>query len=236
MAIPSNSYYGNYVSANAAADLFSARNAGSIRYDGDVRTINGFNVDVTGTNSRSETRVTTKVEHPPGVFRHKAQQASEAMAPSTLKSLLQTQDVALDRGQIDAFLDPVANEFRERLTSLPDTVEMIAVEEVPLEQIGVLGRLPASDAERAAATRERITHIGDLSRVEQEISDEMGVEVKLAYDSVAGEYVALKPGQAGYDQFLGARDLMRTMKSDIAKGGENPRDFADLLAEYGVKV
>ena len=63
---------------------------------------------------------------------------------------------------------------------------------------------------------------------EAKISENLGVEVKIAVDPNSGHQTVLKPGDAGYDDVRGARASYARIGDDLAKMGQSRADFDDL--------
>lgn len=219
------------------AELFRQRNAGSIRNDGDVREIGGFAIDVTGAVSRARETATTAFQPGPGGRTYKPDAASPLLAPDALSSMLKTQDIAFDRAELEKARNRAVEEAY--VVSVPETVTVVRTEDAPVEQITSLGyfdRPMGSRAEEIAYIGDQIDRLGRLADIERELSAEQGAAVKLAWDPVAEEYLALKPGQAGYDRVKGAQELLAGAGRDLGLMGCSKADFRDVLERYGVKV
>lgn len=78
--------------------------------------------------------------------------------------------------------------------------------------------------------RDQVADARDAARRERDLSQELGAEVRLAFDPNVGREVALTAGDAGFDAVRGARAMFAGMHSDLQKMGLNPADFRDLLA------
>lgn len=78
--------------------------------------------------------------------------------------------------------------------------------------------------------RDQVADARDAARRERDLSQELGAEVRLAFDPNVGREVALTAGDAGFDAVRGARAMFAGMRSDLQKMGLNPADFRDLLA------
>jgi opacity protein-like surface antigen len=89
----------------------------------------------------------------------------------------------------------------------------------------------ASQAQAAEVARS-----GELAKVEKQLrAQNNGDDVKIAFDPLANQYMALRPGQPGYDQVKSAEDVFTQVIKDLPKIG-NINDFRDVLAQYGVAV
>jgi hypothetical protein len=86
----------------------------------------------------------------------------------------------------------------------------------------------------ARASRE-VANSGELAKIEKQLSAEHGVDVKIAFDPLAGEYMMLRPGQPGYDQVKSAQDVFADVVRDLPRMG-NVKDYRDVLAQYGVAI
>ncbi len=78
--------------------------------------------------------------------------------------------------------------------------------------------------------RDQVADARDAARRERDLSQELGAEVRLAFDPNLGREVALTAADAGFDSVRGARAMFAGMRSDLQKMGLNPADFRDLLA------
>lgn len=101
------------------------------------------------------------------------------------------------------------------------------------EEISGLGFF-AGDSSRTHASmqaylREEIATAQRLARAERTLSEEAGVEIRIAYDPNTDSAVALSPGDPGYDDIRGARASFARMERDLALMGENPDDYRALL-------
>jgi|GEM_PF-2340020 len=235
--VSSVSNHVGYASLSGLADRFRQRNAGSIVNAGNVRAMDGFNIDVTGTNTRSQKTTTTAFQPGSGGRTHKPEATSNMLGITALSSTLKTQEISLNRVDIEKAMSRVPDEAY--MVSVPETVDIVHTEEVPVEQINGIGyfdRVPQSRGEEIAQIEQQIDRLGRLADIERELSQEHGAPVKLAWDPVSEEYLMLKPGQAGYDRVRGAQDQLSTVKSDLGKMDHVARDFREVLERYGVKV
>ena len=236
MVSPISSQIG-YAALTGLAEQFRQRHAGSIVNPGDVRTIDGVNVDVSGTNTVARTTMTTAFQPGAGGRTHRPETASGLLGPTALSSALKTQEISLSRADFEKARSLVPDEAY--IVSIPETVDIVHSEEVPIEQVaspGYFDRVPRSREEKVAQIEAQIDRLGRLSNIERELGEEHGAAVKLAWDAVSGEYLMLKPGQAGYDRVRGAQDLLAGVKSDLGKMGFSAGDFREVLERYGVKV
>ncbi|WP_374472412.1 hypothetical protein [Phenylobacterium sp.] len=101
------------------------------------------------------------------------------------------------------------------------------------EEVSGLGYFPgnvsASPASMTAYVREEIAAARTAAREERRMSEAEGVEVRLAYDPNTDQAVALRPGDAGYDEVRGARAAFERMRWDVGRMGLNAAEFEDLL-------
>lgn len=226
-----------YAGMTGLAERFRQSNAGSLINDGDVRNINGFNVDVTGTNTRAQRTITTAFQPGPGSRTYKPDAVSGMIAPTALSSTLRTQEIQLTRVDVEKAMSRVPDEAFT--VSIPETVDIVHSQEVAVEQVASIGyfdRVPQSKGEEIAQIEKQIDRLGRLADIERQLGVEHGSPVKLAWDPISEEYLMLKPGQEGYDRVRGAQDLMTTLKSDLGKMGHSANDFRAVLEKYGVRV
>lgn len=108
----------------------------------------------------------------------------------------------------------------------------------PPRDIGRLGFIPGDvfTANDPQATtdylRGEVATARDAAQREAKISENLGVEVKIALDGL-GRQTVLKPGDAGYDEVRGARASYAQIGYDLGKMGQSLADFADLLPARG---
>jgi hypothetical protein len=206
--------------------------AGVIRNDGDVRRINGFAIDVAGSMSKV---VTSQAFTPgPGVTAVKPQASPNRLAPSTMAASIQLQGVpTFGKAEMDAVKAGSGSAY---VAEVPETVEILftPVGAEP-QQVEGLGFLPGDVFQSDGAidyVKGQIGRSGELARIEAQLSDEHGVDVKLAFDPLAEEYVMLRPGQPGYDRVTSARDVFAQMAHDATKMG-NRDAYREVLAAHG---
>lgn len=221
------------------ADLFRKR-PGRIVNDGDVRNVNGFNIDVTGANTRRENRTVTAIEPGKGVRTFKPEPASAMFAPPTLAASLATQDIGFSRAQIDEARNRSVEGTAFEGVAIADSVEIIHTETLPIEQvqgIGYYDREINSREEDIAYLSGHLARSGELAAIERQLGEEFGEPVKLAWDPAGREYLMLRPGQPGYDSVKSAAqvfdiDVNRTLgQMDYRK-----EDFRHVLERYDVRV
>lgn len=78
--------------------------------------------------------------------------------------------------------------------------------------------------------RDQVADARDAARRERDLSQELGAEVRLAFDPNLGREVALTAADAGFDSVRGAQAMFAGMRHDLQKMGLNLADFRDLLA------
>lgn len=106
----------------------------------------------------------------------------------------------------------------------------------PMQEVAGLGFIPgdvftSNDPEALRDhVRDQVADARDAARRERDLSEEMGTEVRLAFDPNLGREVALTAADAGFDAIRGARAMFAGMRSDLQKMGLNPADFRDLLS------
>ncbi|MFJ6024465.1 hypothetical protein ACIQC9_07715 [Brevundimonas sp. NPDC092305] len=222
---------------------FRERWAGRTVNDGDVRDIRGFHIDVSGQSTRGEKTYRSTVtggsgttlydpEHPPH-----APRPLDTGLPSS--SLLILQDNFNDRfqaaQQADAagVLSPKQNPYA---VSMPAWVDIQQREETRPEQITSVGYFNGVEDitdldSQKAFTSTQVERLKALAKIERDLGSEYGEPVKLAWDGAAGEYMMLRPGQAGYDEVLSVNDLVRNLGKDLGRLGLfNPDEIARLIA------
>lgn len=214
---------------------------GTLRNDGDVRNINGFSVDVTGQNTKAETKTTQAVQAGKGVKTFKPDTAASMLAPSTLAAgvALQATGLNFSKSELDAVRErSVAGTMLDGM-AIAESVEITRTQELAPEQVSGVGFLPykMDRAEEISHVEREIARAAELADIERQLSDEFKTKIKMAYDTVSGEYLALRPGQNGYDRVMSAQQLLDvTVNRDIQMMGYNKETFRSVLEQYGIKV
>lgn len=114
-------------------------------------------------------------------------------------------------------------------TATPDVASIIGVTGI------IPGEVFVQNSEQAITgyQRQELERLMGLMRVEDQLKGEFGNDIKLAYDKRAGNYIMLRPGDAGYDQVdTGAESLEKT-KDFFRKGSADINDFTDIFKKYG---
>lgn len=225
---------------NGLAELFRKRSAGKIVNDGDVRSLNGFSVDVTGTNTRREQKIETAIQAGKGVRTFKPEAASALMAPSTLSASLRTQDVNFSRDQMEAVRNRSIEGTPLEGMAIAESAVITRTETLPVEQvqgIGYYDRAINSREEDIAYLSGMLARGGELADIEDQLSEEYGEPVKLAWDAASEEYLMLRQGQDGYDRVNSAREVFETdVNRTLGQMGYTKNDFREVLEQYGVQV
>lgn len=220
---------------------FRSGSEGTLRNEGDVRNINGFAVDVTGQNTKAESRTTQAIQPGKGVKTVKPDTAASLLDPSTLAAsvALQTTGVTYSQNELRAVMDrSVAGTMFDGM-AIAESVEITRTQELAPEQVSGVGFLPykMGRTEEIAHVEREIARAAELADIERKLSDEFKTRIKMAYDTVSGEYLALRPGQNGYDRVMSAQELLDvTVNRDIQKMGYGKETFRDVLEQYGIKV
>jgi len=223
-----------------AAELFRKRPAGRIVNNGDVRNVGGFNIDVSGTNTRWEKTTRTAIEPGKGVRSIKPETAASVMAPSTLSASLEAQEITWGRDMLDEARNRSVEGTMFEGMGIAATVEITQTNSLPIESVAGMGyydREINSGAEDIAYLGDQLTRAGELAKIERELSQEFGEPVKLAWDAAGQEYLMLRRGQDGYDRVNSAQKVFdTTVKRGIGEMGYRREDFRDVLTRYGVTV
>lgn len=221
-------------------DQFAQRPGGSIINEGDVRHINGFAIDVSGTNTRWEKTTEGSVQPGKGVRTFTPETAAALLAPDALSSSLMTQDVAFSRDQLAAVRERGVEGTVLEGMAIAATATVIHTESVPIEQIQGLGfydRAVTSRADDIDYIGRQLARSGELAEIERRLAREYGEDVRIAWDPVSQEYLMLRPGQAGYDQVRSAREVFADdVNRTLRQMGYSPETFRSVLSRYDVTV
>ena len=211
------------------ANPFRDRWAGRTVNDGDVRNIGGFQIDVAGKPTRGQESYTSAVTPGAGTTLYDPDRPPHA--PPPLDAGLPSSSLVVLQGdfreqfrtakEADAAnaLSPEQNPFA---VSMPSHVVIQHFEDTRPEQITSVGYFGEGVGMGAASQKGfvmgQVDRLKALAKIERDLSAEYGEPVKLAWDSVSGEYMMLRQGQAGYSDILSVNDLVRRL----------PRDLKDL--------
>jgi hypothetical protein len=219
-------------------DYYRSGKAGAVVNDGDVREINGFAIDVTGTGSHL--LAPSQFEPGPGIKVMKRDEMPSVLAPSTMAASLQmlTMEDGDTRWKEAAEHPPTGEPL---VTAIGEVTSLIYVptgtEPQPVDGVGFI---PGDVFQKGGSaildyTKREVARAGELAKIEKQLSADYGVDVKIAFDPLAGEYLMLRPGQPGYDGLKSGRDVFAEVVQDLPKIG-NIADYRDVLAQYGVVV
>ena len=220
------------------AETFRQRWTGRLSNNGDVRNIDGFDIDVTGSAARGQEAVRSAIT--PGANTRTYDPEKPPVAPPSLDSglpvstLITLQEYLQERlktardpgfGQTDSGDSPYT-------VSMPAWVDIQHTEEGRPEQITTVGYYSeAGDAEAAMAIDSaQVDRLRALADIETRLRSEFGQQVKLAWDGGAGEYLMLKPGQDGYDRIMGANTLVKRLPRDLEMIGYTQGMIRDIMA------
>jgi len=96
--------------------------------------------------------------------------------------------------------------------------------------------IPGSEAEERAMNRQRVSEYMGIVDMEQQLKDQYGDDVKLAYSYADNSYIMLTPDDLHYDEITAASDGVQTLLSEVRRG-YIPRDqVGDILGQYGYTV
>lgn len=207
--------------------LFRDRWAGRTVNAGEVRDVGGFQIDVAGQAARGQetyrSNVTagraTRLYDPESPPPHASSALSGGLPTSSLL-VLQGDSAGTFKApaQTDTqlTLPPDQNPYA---VSLPAWVDIQHTEDSRPSQITSVsyfgeGVGPGADSQKAF-TLNQVDRLKALAKIERDLSAEYGEPVKLAWDGVAGEYMMLREGQLGYNDVLGANDLLRRLPKDL---------------------
>lgn len=205
-----------------------------------VAIVNNVVVDLSGTGTKTVTRQDVALGK--GV---------KALPPVPTAGLLDeaTTSAALQMQAAHAFSADARRSVREAgVAGTPyeglafaSSVEIVHTPVDAVRSVPGLGYIPGNVFLGGAGAldaylRDQVDTAGNLARTERALQDEHGPEVKLALDAIGGDYVMLRPGQAGYDDVTSAQEVFAGMPNDLRKFGRHPDDFSDVFARYGLRV
>jgi len=221
------------------AQTFRQRWADRLANDGDVRNIDGFNIDVTGKAARGQQTHRSAVTPGAGTRTYDPGTASPSSPPdtglpvSTLVTLPGNLQSLLKSAGEDGGSQAVAGE-NPYAVSMPAWVDIQHTEEGRPEQITTVGYydgVEGGDAKAAMATDSaQVDRLRALADIETRLRSEFGQQVKLAWDGGAGEYLVLRPGQDGYDRIMGANTLVNRLPRDLEMMGYTQGMIRDIMA------
>lgn len=226
----------SYLAQTGQMELYRSGRIGRLHNDGDVRQINGFAIDVTG--STSKVVMPTAFTPGVGIQTVKAGTPPSLLASSTLAAAIQLQGLPdISEAQKEAVK---AGDGSAYVTSIGEVKEMyftpVGAESQAVEGLGFLpGHVLHDRGAKIEYVKSQIARAGELARIEKQMSAEHGVDVKLAFDPMAGEYVMLRPGQPGYDQVKSAQDVFDRMVLDARRMGDGDA-YREVLARYGAVI
>lgn len=195
-------------------DHLRSGKVGRFQNDGDVHQMNGFAVDVSG--SMSKLMVASSLEAGAGVNVVPRGASSGLLAPGTLAATIQLRGLPqFGQAEIDAAKARGAGGY---VTAMEDVTELeftpVGAEAQSVEYPGYIPGDVLQNGTESAHLKRQVERTRDLADLEASLSVEYGVEVKLAFDPMAQEYVMLRPGQAGYDRVTSARDVYAQVLRD----------------------
>ncbi len=226
---------GSYLKFNGKLDYYRSGAEGEVRNQGDVRKINGFDIDVSGTPT---TLVTENAFQPgKGIHYVKGTPPQQNLSSSTMGLMLQMQDIQFNTADLKAVMDKES----------PFDITVTTTGEVSFQPTGAepqsvegLGFIPG-DVFRSGNIEDyrksQLSRNGELANIEAGLRKEYGADVKLAFDPLSEEYIMLRPGQAGYDNVSSAADVFARSRSDLKSlGYNNTHAFDDILNKYEAKL
>jgi len=219
------------------AQAFRKRWADRLVNDGDVRSIGGFDIDVTGKTARGEKTQRSYITPAPGIKTYDPDTA----APATpADSSLPASTLVSFPGDVQSLMKSAAEPDKNRFApgenpyvmSMPAWVDIKNTEVGRPEQITTVGYYrEGGDARAAMATDSaQVDRLRALADIETRLRSEFGQPVKLAWDGGAGEYLMLRPGQDGYDRIMGANDLVERLPKDLGMIGYTQGMIRNIMA------
>ena len=217
----------SFPGASGQLDWYRSGSQGQIRNDGDVRQIDGFPIDLSGSGSTLVSN--SRFESGKGIRTVDAAPHG-ALSPSTLGALI----------QIKANGDVNATQSADSSPYIASVQATISVSYTPIgaepQSVELPGFIPGDVFKSGNATdyiKSQIARDGELAKTEINLRQQFGADVKLAFDPLSGEYMMLRPGQTGYDSVKSAQDVFAQIPSELQKMGYgNSHAFDDVLAQY----
>ena len=206
---------------------------GTFTNQGDVQNINGFNIDLSGTSS--SLLQTTAFTPGKGVKTYNpAAPASGLVAPDTFSTLLQLQNTAaFTPDNLKNVMNADASAY---IAAVPENITVsyqpAGTEPQSVEGLGYFPGDVFQNGNQIDYMKQQITRTGELAKIEANLQKQYGQDVKIAFDPMGGEYMMLRPGQAGYDSVKSARDVLNQVPDDLRKMVPDPSIFSDVLAKY----
>lgn len=220
-----------FIAVTGQLDQYLSGRYGSLHNAGDVQKINGFSIDTSG---ETASLVSTSSFAAPGVPTYQPGAQPALLSGDTLGSLLQSQEIpAFDPAALQATRQQDTSQY---IAGVPATVEVhytpAGAEPQSVEGLGFIPGDVFLSGNIAEYQKQQVARAGELARTEKDLRQQYGSDVKLAYDPLGGDYVMLRPGQAGYDRVKSAGEVFAGIPGDLQKIGGNT-DFSDVLAQYG---
>lgn len=220
------------------AALFRDRWAGRLANQGDVRDVGGFAIDVSGQVSRGQE--TTRSAFTPGSGSTVYDPSTPPHAPQAVGGGLSTSNLLILQGiptdQLQASMAaPAAASVigaNPYAVAIPASVDVVHREDAPIQQVTTVGYFPGDAPDKGTQrdlTIAQVERLRALADIERDLSAEFGQPVKLAWDGGAGEYLMLRKGDAGYDDFRSVADLVRTLPHDLKRMSLFTADEIDRL-------
>lgn len=228
-----------------ATQLFSnvtpsgpAAGAAPRRAPQEIVSIKGVSVDISGQGARtvSDQQVTLGKGVSARVYAPPAPLTSD----ETTAEMVRLQQVnGLDRDAFEAARNATIAGTPYAGMTMAGQVEVTHQDVGAVQSAPGLGFIPGNvflGGDIEAYFGEQIDQAGALSEVEQTLRDQYGQDVKLAQDTTSGDYVMLRPGQAGYDDVRSASDVFAGMPLDLRNMDIAPSRYAEAFARHGLTV
>lgn len=227
-----------YAAMSGLLDGLRTQRGATLRNPGDVREIGGFRIDVSGQSARTEKVTATAIEPGKGVRTFKPEAMQGVLSDATTSSLIQLQAGDWSVEAIRAIRERSVEGTPFEGMAIAESAQVTQTQTAPVEQVQGIGFFPGimSRAEEIAYMKQQIARAGELAEIETQLSAEHGAPVKLAWDPLGEDYVALKPGDEGYDRVRSAQEVLAGTKRDLGLMGYGTGDFAEILARYGVRA
>lgn len=220
------------------ASPFRERWGGRTVNDGDVRDIRGFRIDVAGQPTRGQESYRSTVTggsrttlYDPARPPHTPPQL-DASLPSSSLLVLQDKSHEQFKAALEADASNAASsDHNPYAFSMPEWVEIQRHEETHPEQITAVGYFVGGIdlASQKAFASAQVDRLKALAKIERDLGAEYGEPVKLAWDGTSGEYMMLRPGQAGYDNVRSVNDLVSRLPKDLGTLGLFSPDEIDRM-------
>ena len=206
--------------------------AQGIHNPGHRRLVNDIWVDVAGASASRP----FEAEVIPAKGVKTAGAASDVMSPEVLAIALQMQTAPAAQASQSATEEPSIENTPFRGVTVPKTLTLHHIA-MPRSVEG-LGFIPGDvflSGGISGHYQREITRLGELAKAEEQLSQEYGQKVKLAFDPIANEHIMLRPGDPSYDRVTGVRD---TLANDVSQFmlGVNTDELRGLLGQYGFEL